>query len=106
MKNKLIKLHDGTQIRINDDEWLSVANCKVFDEKKTEIIRVTRCASDRVDAPSNLVRVYSMSSVNGKIESERNEIVLPGGDIKGAVNRAVEVCGLGEEIAKKALAAL
>lgn len=91
MKNRKITLCDGTEIRINDAEWRSVANRKEFDEQQTEILRVTRHTSGL------MTRVYAMRSVGGKVEAERNEIVLQGGDLKAATQRAIGACGLSLE---------
>jgi hypothetical protein len=98
MKNRQIILHDGSRMTLNDDEWRSVVNCKVFDDERTEIIRITRHESGL------MTRVYAMRAAGGKAEAERNEIVF--GGIKAAIQRAIETCGLGTEIAEQALAGL
>lgn len=100
MKNRKITLHDGRTAVINDDEWRSVVNCKHYDDERTEIVRVTRHLT------AGLVHVHCMRGAGGSVAAEHREIVLPGGDVPGAVRAAIQSCELDEAIAGEALAAL
>lgn len=88
MKNRILKLHDGSAFKINDDEWRSVLNSKSFDDDHTEIVRVTRHTSGLMNL------VYAMRSEGGKVESEHYQVVMKGGDLQAAVTAAAEKCGI------------
>lgn len=86
MRERALKLNDGSTIHIHDDEWRSVRNEKKFYETTTEILRVTQHTSGL------LTRVYAMRSVDGEIAAEQNIIVPADGPVGAAVAAAVGAC--------------
>lgn len=87
MKNRKLKTADGQTITTNDSDWRAVVNVKKFDEKETEILRVT------YHNTRQLFRVYAMRSVDGKIVAEQNDIVV-GDDFKPAAAKAMASVGM------------
>lgn len=74
-------------IAINTADWRGVADAKSFDDKQTQILRVTRHRAD------GTLMVYGMRSKQGKIEAEAYDIAQAGESVQDVITRVAKNCG-------------